>query len=539
MSAKDTEKLRNGLKLFRWDMIAVSDPEDEPGISVDFDPNKFIADHSAYPRHGGELSEGASIESTQPRERAIREERARRGKMRDKWARRAVATGRLLAPFGIMTALPYVDNWRRNAQISFFAVSHSGCEAMLKMFGCAAHFDPCDEVGETAITYFEELILDEGYRFCGVDIGEDESLVQFLTRKVIDHENLASVAKRWERAGGDAELFALMAPPSERPTDDDTITWAVKGVIPMREVTLLVGAQETGKSTIAAELALAIGGANDGTWLGRKVEAVALGGVVAVIAGEDSKGIVLERRRILDPNETADGIVELPRDVRKLKDILAQLSRIPKLSLVVIDPARKYLEGDEDSSDPVSQFFNEIDKLVNVTGAAVVVIHHLRKNSRPNSLADVRADIRGSGVWLDRPRFGLGMYRRGDLTMIGRIKGNIPPGHDPIVEEALLRDSTTLRHLPAATFPAASVSAISAAPIESERGAILNLALTAATSLIAGKHKLSRTGKRSLFGYRLPELSSLSRATLEWATDQLVIGGDLISNEDGLSLPAK
>jgi RecA-family ATPase len=89
---------------------------------------------------------------------------------------------------------------------------------------------------------------------------------------------------------------------------------------------------------------------------------------------------------------------------------------------VIVDPARSFLDGNEDQSETVSRFLDALRRFAERTGAAVVVLHHLAKIARPRSLDEVRDAVRGSGVWLDRPRVGIGMYLSGGRTMVGLIK---------------------------------------------------------------------------------------------------------------------
>ena len=62
-------------------------------------------------------------------------------------------------------------------------------------------------------------------------------------------------------------------------------------------------------------------------------------------------------------------------------------------------------------------------------------MHHLQKNANPKSAADVLDLLRGSQVFIDRPRVVIGMYRDGPYTVAGLAKNNIPPNLGMVMEE--------------------------------------------------------------------------------------------------------
>ena len=118
---------------------------------------------------------------------------------------------------------------------------------------------------------------------------------------------------------------------------------------------------------------------------------------------------------------------------------------MPEVPLLVIDPARKYLSGDEDNSAVVSEFFEAIEQFAHERNTAVIVVHHLSKGARPQSAHEVLDELRGSQVFIDRPRVVIGMFREGPKTVIGLAKCNIPPSLGMVVEERVfMRDAKTL-----------------------------------------------------------------------------------------------
>jgi RecA-family ATPase len=101
--------------------------------------------------------------------------------------------------------------------------------------------------------------------------------------------------------------------------------------------------------------------------------------------------------------------------------------KLPEVSLVVIDPARKYLTGDENDAGVVSDFFEAIEEFAIRKHAAMVVVHHLAKGAKPGHVSEIYDLLRGSQVFIDRPRVVIGMYRNGENTIAGFAKNNIPP----------------------------------------------------------------------------------------------------------------
>lgn len=108
---------------------------------------------------------------------------------------------------------------------------------------------------------------------------------------------------------------------------------------------------------------------------------------------------------------------------------------MPDVPLLVIDPARKFLTGDEDDASVVSDFFEAIEEFAIKKNAAVVILHHLQKASYPRTARELLDSLRGSQVFIDRPRVVIGLYRDGPYTIAGLAKNNIPPNFGMMQEE--------------------------------------------------------------------------------------------------------
>jgi hypothetical protein len=132
----------------------------------------------------------------------------------------------------------------------------------------------------------------------------------------------------------------------------------------------------------------------------------------------------------------------------RLDDFLYRLYKMPDVPIMVIDPARKYLEGDEDNAEVVSNFFEAIEEFAIRKKTACVVVHHLAKGAKPKSTADVLDNLRGSQVFIDRPRVVIGLLREGPYTIAGLAKNNIPPSLGMVQgERVFVRDPKSLQLL--------------------------------------------------------------------------------------------
>ena len=135
------------------------------------------------------------------------------------------------------------------------------------------------------------------------------------------------------------------------------------------------------------------------------------------------------RAKIFDPQGRAERIMFQRTDFGEggnLSTFLKRLMKLPEVPLVVIDPARKYLTGDENDAGVVSEFFEAIEEFAIRKHAAVVVVHHLAKGARPKHVSEIYDLLRGSQVFIDRPRVVIGLYREGMNTVAGLAKNNIP-----------------------------------------------------------------------------------------------------------------
>lgn len=252
----------------------------------------------------------------------------------------------------------------------------------------------------------------------------------------------------------DIELFDRTGA-TRKEGSEEKFEFIVQGLIPRGAVTLIAAPGGTGKSS-AAHL-LAVLASTDWRpdepkprWLGQEINTEFCNGISIYFSGEDGPAIVNARADMFDPEKRSQRLqlhrTEFVDKDQTFSQYLNNLRKMPDVPLIVIDPARKYLTGDEDDADVVSEFFEAIDEFAIRRKAAVVVVHHLQKGAKPQSAQDCLDMLRGSQVFIDRPRVVIGMCRSGPNVRIGLAKNNIPPNLGMVTEERVFgRNAKTLQ----------------------------------------------------------------------------------------------
>ena len=390
----------------------------------------------------------------------------------------------------------------------------------------------CDRIRQWMTEFLEPRLDDEDWPET-----DDPTIQRLAFDKWIQSQqtvDLADSIQRWLAAGHNIELYKRLGRRRDRAAGAAKVEMLVDELVPAGMVTLLVGAREVGKSTIVTELAVAIA-TGRGDWLGRRINQERAQGLAVLITGEDGDAVVNGRLAYLDPDDQARRILVYALDGRPLVDILAEIKGIPDVSVISVDPARRYLHGDEDSSVNVDEFYAPLEETAHHTGAAVLVLHHPKKDANPTSLLQVRDAVRGSGVWLDRPRFALGCFRskRDGVTVIGQIKNNLPPDHVMAREIRLRRDETTLRHIPVQQLEAAAEADDGGETDELDRKV-----LNAISRLTAQGERITRAGGRELWALRPPDLDGIGRNRIRETVDRLLDDGVLIVGVAGIEVAA-
>ena len=259
----------------------------------------------------------------------------------------------------------------------------------------------------------------------------------------IDAEKLEDNLKYFNLVARDFELLdstTAFEDEESKKLESEVFTFVADGWIPKGAVTLIAASGGTGKSSAAHNLCVKASidynpEEPKPTWLGRKMNPEFCKGMCIYFSGEDGPAIVNERAKLFDPEgrsrrlmfQRVDFGTNTKGEKANIGDFLEKLRKLPEVPIVVIDPARKYLTGDEDDSEVVSQFFEAIENFAVEKNTAMVVVHHLQKGAKPKTSEDVLFELRGSQVFIDRPRVIIGMTRDDNYTIVGLSKCNIPP----------------------------------------------------------------------------------------------------------------
>lgn len=245
----------------------------------------------------------------------------------------------------------------------------------------------------------------------------------------------------------DFELFDKIGPQSvKEATKGEGFEFLVHGLIPRGSITLLAGTGGTGKSSLAHKLCCLAAtdwrDDEDPRWIGQPLVKAKSKGICIYFSGEDGPAIINARNELFDPEKRAQRLMfqrthftDKNGGELTFPQFLARLRTMPEVPLLVIDPARKYLTGDEDDAAVVSEFFEAIEQFAHEKNTAVIVVHHLSKGAKPQSAREVLDELRGSQVFIDRPRVVIGMFREGPRTIVGLAKCNIPPSLGMVIEE--------------------------------------------------------------------------------------------------------
>ena len=335
---------------------------------------------------------------------------------------------------------------------------------LVSMFPTLGEADAEDATLDAIInahTVGSQTVLDAAY--CWEQYDRHATL---YTRFGNDVPGLPMNLKLYEFCARDFEFFDTIGPESvkEKAYDDGGFEFLVHGLIPRGAIVVLAGTGGTGKSSIAHQLCnlISTDWAEDEQpmWLGQAVNKKLCKGVCIYFSGEDGPAIIGARNDIFDPEQRAKRLMFQRTDFRddrgeeiEFAQFLDRLKKMPTVPLLVIDPARKYLTGDENDAGVVSEFFEAIERFSHERNTAVIVVHHLAKGAKPKSARDVVDELRGSQVFIDRPRVVIGMFREGPRTIVGLGKCNIPPSLGMVIEERVFAHNAktlSLTQLPGA-----------------------------------------------------------------------------------------
>jgi RecA-family ATPase len=180
-------------------------------------------------------------------------------------------------------------------------------------------------------------------------------------------------------------------------------------------VGVLVAPGATGKSYWALQAAMAVSCGIPGGDL------IALSptrtGAVAYLAGEDPEPALLHRLynigQHLDPsaqaniaeNLTVESLMGECLDVMDEQQMKRMIDDYSGYRLIILDTLSRIHRLDENSNGDMAQVITSLERLAVKTGASVLYLHHVNKNSAREGQADQQQASRGASALVDNPRW--------------------------------------------------------------------------------------------------------------------------------------
>jgi hypothetical protein len=199
--------------------------------------------------------------------------------------------------------------------------------------------------------------------------------------------------------------------PVVRASDIDALihkpSWLIERLWTNQAVGVIGGSPKSGKTWLALEMAVSV--ASGSPCLGRF--AVLSPGLVLIYAAEDSAEALRKRIETLAQLHQVDfnrldvhiiTVDSLRLDRPDHQDRFESTLLLYKPALLILDPLVRVHAIDENIAGQVSMLLGYVRSLQRKTGAAIALVHHVRKNASPNGGAGY--SLRGSGdlyAWLD------------------------------------------------------------------------------------------------------------------------------------------
>jgi hypothetical protein len=187
----------------------------------------------------------------------------------------------------------------------------------------------------------------------------------------------------------------------------DRPSWLIERLWTHQAVGVIGGSPKSGKTWLALEMAVSVASGSPcfDTFV------VCSPGPVLLYAAEDSAAALRSRVETLARVHNVDftqldvhiiTVDALRLDRAEHQDRLESTMHVYKPALLVIDPLVRVHAIDENVAGQVSMLLGYLRSLQRKTGAAIALIHHIRKNVSPRGTAGY--SLRGSGdlyAWLD------------------------------------------------------------------------------------------------------------------------------------------
>lgn len=335
----------------------------------------------------------------------------------------------------------------------------------------------------------------------------------------------------------------------------------VKGLLMPGKHHMLVADGGVGKTYMALELAVKMAAPREGDlWLGQPVNPDHCGAVVMLTAEDDTDEVisrfheldVMDRvdeataagRLYVVPTLEAGGSFPLvarekdgtPKLSPRWEYWLNQIAQVQGLKMVILDTFNAFNHGEENSATTINELVQGLTVICGRLGAAVLVIHHVRKaGENPIQTPDDMLNaVRGSGAITASFRAVLGVWHESDYERILKAAGEATPRDKTLYRAAvikgnnpeLMRDVSYLKRTETG-FLQDVTGAMIAATRSGDAEARAWVAWVVKHSDAAG-HPLSRKAHYDRRAAWPTKIRSLSRAEFEHHVNLLVSGGALV-----------
>jgi len=229
--------------------------------------------------------------------------------------------------------------------------------------------------------------------------------------------------------------------------------YLVDGVFPMGQASLLAASGGVGKSFLGLSLALDVAAGNRG----KPLSASHFGGELLVsgravyVSCEDDETEIHSRLDALGgkpeklfalPLPSTGGApiffhsavtTKGPTTTSSWESFSVQVKSLPELALVVLDPLQSLCGLDLNQPENAQFVCSRVSALAAETGAAIIVMHHLRKGEA-TTFAEAREAIRGSSGLVDGVRCVYALWlpsgdaKDGARKICRAVGGNYKPG---------------------------------------------------------------------------------------------------------------
>ena len=182
----------------------------------------------------------------------------------------------------------------------------------------------------------------------------------------------------------------------------------IDSILRVGHIALLTGKGKGSKTWSAIQCAIAV--ATGGEWFGFKC--MQQGNVLYIDPELDPKSLDNRFAKVCEAMGADRATVDMRVKKWSLRGVKeATMDNIVKnlkkrchrgeFSLVVIDSASAFVSGDENSSIAIREFSSKVLRVATLTGAAVLLVHHMGKGNKGD--IDPLERSRGSSVWGDFP----------------------------------------------------------------------------------------------------------------------------------------